>query len=200
MTHRAKEQHISEPRINDRIRVPEVRLVGPNGEQVGIVAIRKALDLAREADLEPGQKWTGWHVAEKDLWPPKTGYTKLTDAQRKQIADQLVANGAVLQIGRSAYDPGDAMGKMMFNIMATFAEFEADVASQRTKEGLAIARAKGRLNGKPPKLSKRQHLKVLEEFESGDVTVGDLAEDYGVDRATVYRTIKRAKAQGEGSR
>ncbi|MBU5890073.1 translation initiation factor IF-3, partial [Vibrio cholerae O1] len=43
---------ISETRINDRIRVPEVRLVGPNGEQVGIVAIRKALDLAREADLD----------------------------------------------------------------------------------------------------------------------------------------------------
>ncbi|WP_309131035.1 translation initiation factor IF-3 [Brevibacterium sp.] len=43
---------MSETRINDRIRVPEVRLVGPNGEQVGIVAIRKALDLAREADLD----------------------------------------------------------------------------------------------------------------------------------------------------
>ncbi|MYM19472.1 translation initiation factor IF-3 [Brevibacterium sp. 5221] len=47
-----RREHISEPRINDRIRVPEVRLVGPNGEQVGIVAIRKALDLAREADLD----------------------------------------------------------------------------------------------------------------------------------------------------
>jgi translation initiation factor IF-3 len=45
--------HIStEPRINDRIRVPEVRLVGPNGEQVGIVPIAKAMELAREADLD----------------------------------------------------------------------------------------------------------------------------------------------------
>jgi translation initiation factor IF-3 len=45
--------HIStEPRINDRIRVPEVRLVGPNGEQVGIVAINDALRLAQEADLD----------------------------------------------------------------------------------------------------------------------------------------------------
>jgi translation initiation factor IF-3 len=42
----------AEPRINDRIRVPEVRLVGPNGEQVGIVPIAKALELAREADLD----------------------------------------------------------------------------------------------------------------------------------------------------
>ena len=42
----------TEPRINDRIRVPEVRLVGPNGEQVGIVAIGDALRLAQEADLD----------------------------------------------------------------------------------------------------------------------------------------------------
>ena len=48
----AKEHHISEPRINDRIRVPEVRLVGPNGEQVGIVRIEQALTLASEADLD----------------------------------------------------------------------------------------------------------------------------------------------------
>ncbi|WP_410007843.1 translation initiation factor IF-3 [Planotetraspora sp. A-T 1434] len=42
----------TEPRINDRIRVPEVRLVGPNGEQVGIVSIGDALKLAQEADLD----------------------------------------------------------------------------------------------------------------------------------------------------
>jgi translation initiation factor IF-3 len=41
-----------EPRINDRIRVPEVRLVGPNGEQVGIVRLEDALRLAEEADLD----------------------------------------------------------------------------------------------------------------------------------------------------
>jgi translation initiation factor IF-3 len=47
-----EENHISEPRINDRIRVPEVRLVGPNGEQVGIVRVEDALRLAAEADLD----------------------------------------------------------------------------------------------------------------------------------------------------
>jgi len=47
-----EEQHISEPRINDRIRVAEVRLVGPNGEQVGIVRVEDALRLAQEADLD----------------------------------------------------------------------------------------------------------------------------------------------------
>ncbi|MDR6938908.1 translation initiation factor IF-3 [Arcanobacterium hippocoleae] len=43
---------INEPRINDRINVPEVRLVGPGGEQVGVIAIKKALQLAIEANLD----------------------------------------------------------------------------------------------------------------------------------------------------
>lgn len=47
-----QELHISDPRINDRIRVPEVRLVGPNGEQVGVVRIEDALRLASESDLD----------------------------------------------------------------------------------------------------------------------------------------------------
>ncbi|WP_299051904.1 iron uptake system protein EfeO [uncultured Nocardioides sp.] len=48
---------------------------------------------AREADLEPGQRWTGWHRMEKDLWPQRAGdYTPLTDAQRQTFADDLVAN------------------------------------------------------------------------------------------------------------
>jgi translation initiation factor IF-3 len=42
----------AEPRINDRIRVPEVRLVGPDGQQVGIVSIQDALRLAQESDLD----------------------------------------------------------------------------------------------------------------------------------------------------
>lgn len=81
--------------------------------------------------------------------------------------------------------------------LAAVAEFEADMISMRTKEGRATARAKGRLNGKPPKLSRRQHLKVLAEFESGEVSVGELAEDYGVNCATIYRTVARARAMKE---
>ena len=52
---------------------------------------------AREADLEEGQKWTGWHRLEKDLWPPSNGtgdqkYTALTKAQRATYADRLMAD------------------------------------------------------------------------------------------------------------
>lgn len=51
------------------------------------------LDL-READLEAGQEWTGWHRIEKDLWPPAndTSYVALTAKQRGALADQLVAD------------------------------------------------------------------------------------------------------------
>jgi translation initiation factor IF-3 len=52
LTPQRKEHRISDPRTNDRIRVPEVRLVGPNGEQVGVVRIEDALRLAQEADLD----------------------------------------------------------------------------------------------------------------------------------------------------
>ena len=50
--HEQQEERISDPRTNDRIRVPEVRLVGPAGEQVGVVRIEDALRLAQEADLD----------------------------------------------------------------------------------------------------------------------------------------------------
>jgi iron uptake system component EfeO len=50
---------------------------------------------AREADLEQGQKWTGWHRIEKDLWPP-AGYTALTSKQRAFYADDLMRNTETL--------------------------------------------------------------------------------------------------------
>jgi iron uptake system component EfeO len=55
------------------------------------------LDL-READLEPGQKWTGWHRLEKDLWPARAkNYKPLSTAQRVAYSDDLVKNTAILQ-------------------------------------------------------------------------------------------------------
>src|SRR6476646_9026462 len=66
----------------------------------------------------------------------------------RAIADALVARGVKLALGSSVYDPADPMGKMFFNILATFAEFEADLIRLRTREGMAVARARGKLKGK----------------------------------------------------
>jgi iron uptake system component EfeO len=51
----------------------------------------------READLEQGQKWTGWHRIEKDLWPPSSGYRPMTSGQRATVADALMADTFTLQ-------------------------------------------------------------------------------------------------------
>jgi DNA invertase Pin-like site-specific DNA recombinase len=109
----------------------------------------------------------------------------------RQIADALVARGVKLALGTSVYDPADPMGKMFFNILATFAEFEADLIRMRTREGMAIARAKGKLRGKQPKLSAKQQKELCRMHDSGDYSISDLAELFSVSRPTVYRTLAR---------
>jgi resolvase-like protein len=54
------------------------------------------------------------------------------------------ASGVKLSLGGQVYDPSDPMGKMFFNILATFAEFEVDLLCMRTREGMAVARARGK--------------------------------------------------------
>ncbi len=109
----------------------------------------------------------------------------------RAIGDELAGRGVRLQIGASVYDPTDPMGKLFFNILATFAEFEADLIKMRTREGMAVARAKGKLRGKKPKLSDRQQKELRRMYDSGDYSISDLAELFSVSRPTVYRTLRR---------
>lgn len=74
----------------------------------------------------------------------------------REIVGQHEKRGVMLALGMSIYDPTDPMGKLFFSIPATFAEFEADLIRMRTKEGIAVARGKGKFRGKQPKLSDRQ--------------------------------------------
>jgi iron uptake system component EfeO len=46
----------------------------------------------READLADGEQWTGWHLLEKDLWPPTSGYEPLSTEEREEYGDQLLAD------------------------------------------------------------------------------------------------------------
>ena len=109
----------------------------------------------------------------------------------RAIADQLRERGVKLAFGRALYDPGDPMGKLFFNILATFAEFEADLIRMRTREGMAIARARGKLRGKQPKLSDRQQRELCRMHATGEYSISDLAELFSVSRPTVYRTLNR---------
>ena len=112
----------------------------------------------------------------------------------REIADGLAARGVRLQLGASVHDPHDPMGRLFFNILATFAEFEADLIRMRTREGMAVARATGKLRGKKPKLSERQQKELRRMHDTGEYSVSDLGELFGVSRPTVYRTIARQRA------
>jgi DNA invertase Pin-like site-specific DNA recombinase len=74
----------------------------------------------------------------------------------RDIADELTAKGVELSLGGSTYDPSNPVGRLLFNILGMVAEFEADLIRMRTREGMVVAKAKGRLRGKQPKLSKTQ--------------------------------------------
>lgn len=113
----------------------------------------------------------------------------------RTIADTLATRGIALALGSSIYDPADPMGKMFFNILATFAEFEADLIRLRTREGMAIARARGKLRGKKPKLSDRQQRELARMHATGDYSISDLAEVFSVSRPTVYRTLARLHSE-----
>lgn len=96
----------------------------------------------------------------------------------RTIADSLMARGVRLALGSSVYDPIDPMGKMFFNILATFAEFEGDLIRMRTREGMAIARAKGKLRGKQPKLSDKQQRELRRMRDSGEYSISDPVSHY----------------------
>jgi len=112
----------------------------------------------------------------------------------RAIGDGLAARGVKLQLGASVHDPADPMGKLFFNILATFAEFEADLIKLRTREGMAVARAKGKLRGKKPKLSDRQQKELRRMYDTDDYSISDLAELFSISRPTVYRTLGRHAA------
>ena len=89
-----------------------------------------------------------------------------------QICPSICA-GVKLNIGGSVHDPTDPIGRLLFTTLAMIAEFEADLARARTREGMAVARAKGRLRGKQPKLTPRQeaHLAPLLRDGAGSGSV-----------------------------
>ena len=117
-------------------------------------------------------------------------------ADAHDIAKELTARQVRLNLGGSIHDPNDPMGKLLFTTLAMVAEFEADLARMRTREGMKIAKAKGRLRGKQPKLTPPQEQHLVALHAAGQHTSGELAELFGVARSTVYRALERAARPG----
>ena len=130
----------------------------------------------------------------------REGDTLVVPKLDRSVPDaRAIGRGIRLSLGGQVYDPADPMGKMFFNILATFAEFEVDLLRMRTREGMAVARAKGKLHGKQPKLSARQQRELARMATTGEYTIADLAEVFTISRATVYRSLQRADPQAATS-
>lgn len=115
-------------------------------------------------------------------------------ADARDIADELTAREVKLSFAGSVYDPTDPMGKLVFNMMSVFAEFESDLIRLRTREGMRIAKQDGKLRGKQPKLSPKQEVQLIRLYDSGDYSKSELAEMFGVSRSTVGRAADRVRA------
>jgi DNA invertase Pin-like site-specific DNA recombinase len=114
----------------------------------------------------------------------------LSDA--RDIVEELTGAGVKLNIAGSVHDPTDPVGRLLFNVLGMIAEFESDLIRMRTREGMKVAKAKGRLRGNRPKLKAAQEAHLVELWRAGEHTSAELADLFSVARSTVYRAVQRA--------
>ena len=114
------------------------------------------------------------------------------------LSKQLQAAGVDLVVLDQGIDTSTAVGRMFFQILGAIAEFEHALMSERTMDGLAAARARGRTGGQKPKLGRRQ-IKLARQMyeETGpdgkrQYTVAQIGQEFGVSRPTIYRHLARS--------
>ena len=109
------------------------------------------------------------------------------------IADELTKKGVALNLGGAVYDPTDPIGRLLFKVLGMVAEFEADLIRACTREGMAIAKAAGKLRGRKPKLTPSQEKQLAQLHRTGAHATSEIGELFAVARSTVYRAMERAK-------
>ena len=107
-----------------------------------------------------------------------------------QRVKKLDAKGVELKVLKEQIDTGTSWGKLIFHIFWALAEFERDLIRERTQAGLASARARGRVGGRPKKLNDLQIKALKEKYNSKQYPVKDLLQLYGIGKTTFYKLIK----------
>jgi DNA invertase Pin-like site-specific DNA recombinase len=114
-----------------------------------------------------------------------------------ELSKLLEKRGVDFVVRDQGIDTSTAVGRMFFHILGAIAEFEHALMSERTLDGLAAARARGRTGGQKPKLGPRQ-VKLAREMydETGEDgkrkhTVAQIAAEFGVSRPTIYRHLAK---------
>lgn len=81
-------------------------------------------------------------------------------------------------------------GKLIFHVFGALAEFERDLIQERTHAGLAAARARGRVGGRPRKLTQNQVAMARALYDGGQTDIATICQTLGISRATLYRALK----------
>jgi DNA invertase Pin-like site-specific DNA recombinase len=106
------------------------------------------------------------------------------------LLERLNGMNVQLKVLDQNIDTSTAEGKFFFTIIGAVAEFERSLIVSRTRDGLAAARARGRVGGRKPKLSDKQQAEIRRLYRARERTVGEIAELFGVSRPTVYSAVK----------
>ncbi len=104
-----------------------------------------------------------------------------------QITLALQDKKCDLQVLDQELDTSTPTGRLIFHVLAVIGEFERELITERAREGRERAMAAGVKFGRKPKLSKRRERELLEMLESVVISKEDLARQFNVSRATIYR-------------
>lgn len=105
------------------------------------------------------------------------------------LVEQIEKKGAnIKSLKESWMDTTSPQGKLMFTLFAGISQFERDLISQRTKEGLSSARARGRKGGRPVKPNKEVEL-ALKMYDSKEYSISEIDKATGVSKTSLYRYI-----------
>ena len=106
------------------------------------------------------------------------------------VVNDLDSRGVGFRSLTESIDTTTAGGKLVFHVFAGLAEFERSIISERTRAGLASARARGRHGGRPPKLSPAQFATARKLYDAHEHTVAEIAGIVGCSESTLYRALR----------
>jgi DNA invertase Pin-like site-specific DNA recombinase len=107
------------------------------------------------------------------------------------LVDQIEKKGAYIKsLKESWLDTTTPQGKLMFTFMAGISQFERDLISQRTKEGLDSARARGKVGGRKPKLDSNKKKTVYDLYQKKEMTVMEICNMFEITKPTLYKIIE----------
>ena len=110
------------------------------------------------------------------------------------IVSSLEREGVAFESMTERIETTSAAGKLIFHVFAALAEFERNLIRERTRAGLAAARARGRNGGRKPALDDRQVRAIRALLRDPEIQVTDVARRYGVSRTTLYRYVGSQKS------